>query len=77
MLLGTWMGERLGRIIMPFLAHDDRGGEVIPPFVLDVESQTLMLTYLAMSVVFTMIIFGMIMFVRKISLHRILRMGGN
>jgi len=77
MLIGTWMGGRLGQIIMPFLAHDDKGAEVIPPFILDVEGQTLVLTYLAMSVVFTIIIFGMILFVRKISLHRILRMGGN
>ena len=33
--LGTWMGGRLGAIIMPFLGNDDSGGEVLPPFVLE------------------------------------------
>jgi ABC-type antimicrobial peptide transport system permease subunit len=73
--LGTWMGGRLGAIIMPFLAHDDRGGQVLPPFVLEVNWVTLAITYGAMVFVFAIIILGMILFIRRISLQRILRLG--
>ena len=73
--LGSWMGGRLGSIIMPFLAHDDRGSQVLPPFILEINLGTLMITYAAMAVVFALIISGMILFIRRISLHRTLRMG--
>ncbi len=73
--LGTWMGGRLGAIIMPFLGNDDQGSQVLPPFALEVNWSTLLITYAAMAVVFTLIITGMIWFVRRISLQRILRLG--
>lgn len=75
MALGTWMGGRLGATIMPFLGHDDFGGQVVPPFVMDVSWGSLLLTYAAMSVVFAAIIVALIWFIRKISLHRIMRIG--
>ena len=73
--LGSWMGGRLGSIIMPFLAHDDRGSQVLPPFILEIDRGTLTITYVAMAVVFALIISGMILFIRRISLQRTLRMG--
>ncbi len=73
--LGTWMGGRLGSIIMPFLGNDDSGGQVLPPFVLEVSWPTLLGTYAAMGSVFAVIILGVIWFVRRISLQRVLRMG--
>ena len=73
--LGTWMGGRLGASMMPFLAHDDRGTQVLPPFVVDVNWQTLTITYLAMGLLFAIIITGVILLVRRISLQRILRLG--
>ena len=73
--LGTWMGGRLGAIIMPFLGNDDGGGQVLPPFVLEVSWPTLLLTYAAMGSVFAAIIVGVIWFIRRISLQRVLRMG--
>ena len=73
--LGTWMGGRLGAIIMPFLGNDDGGGQVLPPFVLEVSWPTLLLTYAAMGSVFAAIILGVIWFIRRISLQRVLRMG--
>jgi ABC-type lipoprotein release transport system permease subunit len=75
MALGAWMGGRLGAIIMPFLAHDDRGSEVLPPFVIQINWSTLTITYAAMLAVFAIIIIGMVWFIRKISLQRILRLG--
>ena len=73
--LGTWMGGRIGAIIMPFLGHDDRGGQVLPPYVIEVNWGTLGITYAAMVVVFALIITGVIWFIHKISLQRLLRLG--
>ena len=75
MALGTWMGGRLGSTIMPFLGHDDRGGQVLPPFVIEVGWQNLLVTYVAMGVIFTAIIIGLILFIRRMSLSRVLRLG--
>ena len=73
--LGTWMGGRLGATMMPFLGHDDRGTRVLPPFVVDINWGTLVITYVAMGLLFAVIIAGVIILVRRISLQRILRLG--
>ena len=75
MALGTWMGGRLGAIVMPYLGHDDRGSQVLPPFVVQVNWGTLAITYAAMALVFALIIAGVIWFIRRISLQRVLRLG--
>ena len=75
MALGTWMGGRLGEIVMPFLAHDDRGSRVLPPFILEVNWVTLAITYAAMTLAFVIIITGVVWFIRRISLQRVLRLG--
>ena len=73
--LGTWMGGRLGATIMPFLGHDDWGREVLPPFALEVNWGTLLITYAAMFFVFAIITLGVIWLIHRISLQRILRLG--
>ena len=73
--LGTWMGGRLGEIMMPYLSHDDLGVQVLPPFIIEVNWGTLAVTYGAMALLFAFIITGVILFVRRISLQRILRLG--
>ena len=73
--LGTWMGGRLGAVIMPFLGHDDFGSQVMPPFAMQVNWNVLILTYAIMFLVFAVIILGMIWLVNRISLQRVLRLG--
>ena len=73
--LGTWMGGRLGATMMPFLGHDDSGTRILPPFVVDVNWGTLAIMYVAMGLLFAVIISGVIILVRRISLQRILRLG--
>ena len=73
--LGTWMGGRLGATMMPFLAHDDRGARVLPPFVMDVDWLALGITYAAMALLFSAIIAGVIIMARRVALQRILRLG--
>lgn len=75
MALGTWMGGRLGATIMPFLGHDDWGGQVVPPFAMEVNWGPLLLTYAAMLLAFAIISFGLVWFIHRISLQRILRLG--
>ena len=73
--LGSWMGARLSATVMPFLGHDEQGAQVLPPFQVDLNWTTLLSTYGAMGLFFAVIIFGVIVFVRRISLQRILRLG--
>jgi ABC-type antimicrobial peptide transport system permease subunit len=73
--LGTWMGGRLGEIIMPFLGHDDWGDQVIPPFVMKVNWGALLITYAIMAVVFAGITLALIWLIHRISLQRTLRLG--
>ena len=73
--LGSWMGGRLGATVMPFLGHTEQGAQTLPPFQVDLNWTTLMFTYGAMGLFFAVIIVGVIMFVRRISLQRVLRLG--
>lgn len=73
--LGTWMGGRLGSIIMPFLAHDDRGSQVVPPFAVTVNWSALLITYAIMTTIFVIIILGVVWFIQRVSMHRTLRIG--
>ena len=73
--LGTWMGGRMGEIIMPFLGHDDFGGQVLPPFEMQVSWGSLGIVYGATAFLFALITMGVIWFIHKISLQRILRLG--
>ena len=75
LVLGTWMGGRLGAVIMPFLDQDETGRHVLPPFVLEVDWSALFIAYAVMTLVFALIIAGVVWFIRKISLQRILRLG--
>ena len=65
----------ISRVMMPFLGHDDFGSQVVPPFVVKVDWSALAVAYSAMAILFALIIVGVILFIRKISLQRILRLG--
>ena len=48
---------------------------MLPPFVIEVGWQNLLVTFVAMGVIFTAIIIGVILFIRRMSLSRVLRLG--
>ena len=75
MSLGTWMGARLGAVIMPFLGHDDWGDRVVPPFTTEVDWTALLATYGLMFAVFAVITLGLVWLIRRISVHSALRLG--
>ncbi len=73
--LGTWLGSRLGDIILPFLAHDDFGGSVMPPYRMEVSWEALLASYAGMVAIFAIIIMSIVWLVNRISLQRTLRLG--
>ena len=73
--LGTWLGSRLGDIILPFLAHDDFGGSIMPPYRMEVGWEALLVSYAGMVAIFAIIIMGIVWLVHRISLQRTLRLG--
>ena len=75
MALGTWMGRQLGEIIMPYLSHSGEGLEVLPPFVMEVSWGALALTYGLVAAFFLLVILGIIRYVLRIGLSKVLRLG--
>jgi putative ABC transport system permease protein len=73
--LGTLLGGMLGNVIMPFLAHNDFGGQVMPPYMMQVSWQVLLTSYAAMLAIFAIIIMGLVWVVHRTSLQRMLRLG--
>ena len=73
--LGTWMGRQLGAAIVPFIGSDETGRQPLPPFVLEIDWPTLLGTYSAMIAVFAIVVVGVIVVVRRITLQQVLKMG--
>ena len=75
MALGTWIGSRLSATVMPFLSHDDRGSRVIPPFTMEYDWITLLITYSIMLLIFTLTLLGLVSIINRITIQKTLRLG--
>lgn len=73
--LGTLVGLRIGAIMMGFLATDERGGEVIPPFVLGVSWTQVLIVWAILGAVFVGTIAGVVALYFRLAVHRVLRIG--
>ena len=73
MALGTWMGVRLVSAVMPFMGHDETGGRVVPPFVVQVDWLSLSLAYAVIAIIFGAIMAGVAWTVHRVAAHRALR----
>ena len=73
--IGSWIGGRIGSLIMPLLGHDDWGDKVIPPFVPEMDWLPLIMTYGLISTVFVIITLTIVVVVGRISVHSVLRLG--
>ena len=73
--LGTWMGGQVGSTIMTFLGHDDTGERVLPPYTMDADWITLLLTYSLIVAVFSIVIAAVVMVIKRLSLQKVLRFG--
>ncbi len=75
MALGTWMGSRLGTTIMPFLGNAEDGTKVLPPYIAEVNWTALAITYSIIVLLFTCTVIGVIWFIHRLPLQRVLRLG--
>jgi putative ABC transport system permease protein len=73
--IGTLLGNRLSRIMMPFLQVTEKGEAVVPPFVLVIDWRTIGIAYIILAVAFVVTISLVVLFFSRVALHRALRMG--
>ena len=73
--IGTLLGNRLSRIMMPFLQLTEKGEAVVPPFVLVTDWGTISVAYVILSVAFIVTMSLVVLFFSRVALHRALRMG--
>jgi ABC-type antimicrobial peptide transport system permease subunit len=73
--IGTLLGSRLSRIMMPFLQLTEKGEVVIPPFAIVTDWSTIGIAYIILTVAFVITMSLVVLFFSRVALHRALRMG--
>jgi ABC-type lipoprotein release transport system permease subunit len=73
--IGTYVGQRLSGVMMPFLQLTERGERVLPPFVFVTDWATIGVTYSVLAIAFVVTISLVVLFFTRVALHRTLRMG--
>ena len=76
-LIGGFLGMRMGATIIPFLVTSGEGVRVVPPVLLSVDWQTVGVLAVVLGAIFLAITIGLISSVRKISPPKVMRMGQN
>ena len=73
--LGTIVGLQVGRLMMDFFGLDERGVEVLPPFVLAVSRLEVTLVWGILGAVFVLTVLAVVLLYARLALHRALRVG--
>jgi putative ABC transport system permease protein len=73
--VGTLLGSRLSRIMMPFLQLTEKGETVVPPFVLVTDWMTIGVAYVILTLTFAVTVSLVALFFSRVALHRALRLG--
>ncbi len=73
--LGTLVGLQIGRLMMDFLGTDERGSEVLPPFLLTVAWPEVFLVWGILAIVFAATIVAVVLLYLRLAVHRALRIG--
>lgn len=73
--LGTLVGLQIGRYMMEFLATDERGLSVFPPFLLAVSWPEVFLVWGILGTVFVVTISAVVLLYFRLAVHRALRIG--
>jgi len=73
--LGTIVGLQIGQLMMEFLATDERGREVLPPFLLAVSWPQVFVVWGILGVVFAVTIAAVVLLYLRLAVHRALRIG--
>ena len=73
--LGTVVGLQIGRLMMDFLATDELGRAVVPPFLLAVSWPQVFIVWSILGVVFMVTIAAVVLLYLRLAVHRALRIG--
>ena len=73
--LGTVVGIQVGRMMMGFLGTDERGREVLPPFILAISWASVLFAWGILSAVFVVTIGAVVLLYWRLAVHRALRIG--
>jgi ABC-type lipoprotein release transport system permease subunit len=73
--IGTLLGSRLSRIMMPFLQLTEKGETVIPPFAIVTDWSTISIAYIILTIAFIVTMSLVVLFFSRVALARALRMG--
>ena len=73
--LGTLVGLRVGQIMMGFLATDETGAAVTPPFILGVSWTQVFVVWGILGAVFVSTIAAVVALYFRLAVHRVLRIG--
>jgi hypothetical protein len=73
--LGTVVGIQVGRMMMGFLGTDERGRDVLPPFVLAISWPSVLLAWGILGAVFVVTIGAVVLLYWRLAVHRALRIG--
>jgi len=75
LILGSWMGQRLAAVIMPFMSSEVYGATILPPFVPEVRWDNLLLIYVVVAT-FLVLVTAVVTYVLKnMRLSKVLRIG--
>ena len=69
------LGLRVGRLMMEFLGTDERGAEVMPPFLLAVSWPEIFTVWGILGAVFVVTIAAVVLLYLRLEIHRALRIG--
>lgn len=72
---GSFLGARLGLLMLPSLELTESGKAVVPPYALEVNWLSVGLTYAVLGAVFVASVFLLVLFFSRLALHRALRIG--
>jgi len=73
--LGIFMGTRLGATIMPYLASSGQGVRVVPPMLTEVDWVGFCVTFGMVAAVFALVVAAILVYVYRMSIHRVMRLG--
>ena len=73
--LGTAVGLFIGRFMMSFLATDEVGNPVVPPFILEFSWAEVFLVWGILSLVFVLTVAAVVTLYFRLAIHRALRIG--
>lgn len=74
-VLGVFMGARLGNTIMPYLANSGEGVRLVPPMVVEIDWAGFATTFGLLTGVFGLVMAAILVSVYTMSIHRVMRMG--